>query len=125
MISVFLVAAGLLMPMFSSTYEHGFGSDPCIKDSKCVKGGETNNSLDLLNNYCKTGSTTVIAMPDYATFLSSCYRMWANSSSMVNDTHCFQCTEFQGYRTAYTGIILFIFFLGMIYIALRFLPTFR
>lgn len=122
LVILFLMATTMVLPYFANNYEYGYGNQPCNKDSTCSL-----SSTNLGNGYCKTGSTTNATCAScnsstgYETFLSSCSSLFKNpDGKIINSTHCFACTDF-GFKGTSQGLLLFIFFMGMIGFAVTFL----
>ena len=117
---VYIMLTTLVFPFFGNSYEYGFGSAPCNKDGTCTSAGLTN----INNGYCATPSATVIACAScnittgYSTFLSSC----SSLISAMNGTHCYQCSSF-GFKSVSTGLLLFVFVIGMVFFAVTFLKA--
>jgi hypothetical protein len=129
-IFTFLLLSSLIIPFFATTYEYGFGTEPCNKKNTCA-GNFQNNSGEVTNSYCKTkaGTFSVCAncntSTGYATFLSTCGGLIAIDGVYVNGTHCFGCTEFQGYKTTNQGLMLFVFFIIVVTLIIVLVKTFK
>lgn len=129
----FTLMATVILENFSSTYEYGFGTEPCMKDN-CTSASSTDS---FYNPYCLAGGTATACSDcnrsnGYETFLSKCYRL-ANTNisgtgtasagvfadSWANATHCLRCTDW-GFKTTARGMNLFVIILGMVFIAIVF-----
>jgi len=116
----YIFYATLIAPYFANSYEYGFGTAPCNKDNTC-----SGTSTNLFNGYCATGSSTEIACANcntttgYSTFLSNCFAL-KDGGDYINGTACYQCSSF-GFKTVSTGLLLFIFVIGLIFFAIAFL----
>jgi len=121
MLILFLLASTMFVGFFATTYEHGFGTEPCNKDG-CVLG-----DTEFSNPNCLTHSTTIIACTScnvsagYEFFLDNCGDLIAVS----NNTHCYQCTTFQGWQSTSQGLILLVLVIAIIGFAVYFLPKVR
>jgi hypothetical protein len=118
LVILYILYATLIAPQFAVTYEYGFSTAPCQKDSNSCSLGDTN----LNNGYCVTPTATIIACANcnstvgYSTFLSSC----SSLISAINGTHCYQCSDF-GFKSVSTGLLLLILVIGMIFFAVSFM----
>lgn len=121
LVMLFLITSAIMLPYFAITYEHGFGTTPCNRVG-CASGDSA-----FANNLCFTHSTTALACTNcnttegYEFFLANCGDLIA----WDNNTHCYQCTTFQGYRTSFRGLVVLVFVLGLIGFAVWFIPRFR
>lgn len=119
---LFILLSSMILPYFRTTYESGFGTQSCHRDSNGCTSGDTN----LQNNYCIGASSTEIACSNcnttagYEFFLANCYSLLAWN----NNTYCYQCTNF-GYKTTSIGLLLLVFVLALVSFAVIFLPKFK
>lgn len=109
----FLLASSLIIPLFRTGYEEGFGTST------------RDDTTNLVNEYCTTkGSLTTCSdcnntdptSAGYELFLNKCHSLVAR----LNGTHCYACSSF-GFRTVSRGLLLLIFVLGIISVAIYFL----
>lgn len=130
LVILFILASTMIIPYFATTHEHGFGTEPCMKDG--CDSSDTGESQ--INPYCSGASSTVIACTNcnistgYETFLASCYRLApvnaAQTDAWMNNTHCYQCTDF-GFKTTSQGLNLLVLVMALIMFAVIFIPKFR
>lgn len=123
---VFLLLSSLIIQFFATTYEYGFGTAPCQKDTDGCVSGKTN----LLNSYCissgaQTPAGAVLCAncnttTGYSTFLSSCYSL----VSAINGTHCYSCANF-GYKQSSIGLMLFTFFIIVVTLIIAIIGTIK
>lgn len=126
LIITFITSSAIILPFFASVFEYGFGTEPCAKTG-CKA---TSTSASLINSYCSTPTATPTACSNcntttgYSAFLSTC----ASEIAWDNNTHCNSCSNF-GFKSATTGLMLFILFIGIIALILlvitKVLPKFR
>ncbi len=121
------------MPYFATTYEYGFGNEPCTKDGCLI----TDNYADTLNPYCSssgavTTCTDCNSSTGYETFLDTCHSLAYNTTSPAtaddwawqNNTHCYSCADW-GFKTTSQGLGLLILVIGIISFAIIFVTTIR
>jgi hypothetical protein len=121
LVVLFVIASAVKMPFFASTYEYGFGTEPCAK-AGCTA---SSSASSLINPNCATPSGSVVACAScnistgYSTFLKSC----ASEIAWSNNTLCNGCSSLYGWNSMYTGMLAFILIIGLIGFALMFLNT--